>query len=61
MTKKTALTVDAGEIRLLMMALNRLPDSALTPSEKTTRAALAYKLGCGAVEIGMHVAQNPEG
>jgi hypothetical protein len=43
--KRAEITVDAGEIKLLMMALNVLPDSALTPAETTTRAAIAYKLG----------------
>jgi hypothetical protein len=60
MTTKAALTVDAGEIKLLMLALNKLPDSVLTPSETTTRAALAYKLGGAAAEVGMYAARDPE-
>lgn len=59
--KRTGITVDAGEIKLLMMALNKLPDSVLTPAETTTRAAIAYKLGCAAVETGAHATQTLEG
>lgn len=49
MAKQATLSVDQGEIDMLMKALNKL--AGLTPAESTTRAAVAYKLGCAAFDL----------
>jgi hypothetical protein len=45
------ISVGRAEIEMLMTGLNRLEYGALTEDERTTRAALAYKLGMAAYEF----------